>query len=633
MVGKYNNMMKEIQALSASYLIKQLPYATAFINARLQVVHASDQWVSDFGFANNQVIGKTLYELFGNLNETWEIILKDCLKGKSCEGKRESYTDNCGVEKYFECSAIPWYDDKENIIGIITKTESLENIQSYELKLQKLQLLLDTKSEISKIGSWEYDLVKQELFWCNMTKMLHEVPQNYVPNLDTAVNFYKEGYSRNTISMCLFKAMEHGNFWSEKLQLVTAKGNEIWVIIAGKPIYKNGKIVSLVGTFQDITEQVINDLKIQENQQLLQTLIDNLPVNVYIKDLESRKILVNKSECTLLDVDSPKQVLGKTDFDFYPEEMAQIFREEDLKVLNTLNPIIGKEAIITKRNGSSGTYLVSKIPLKGVDGKPYGIVGISLDISELKQKEEELRDLINITSLQNKKLINFAHIVSHNLRSHAANFSMLLDFLVCEKDEDEKSKILSMLTSASDNLMETLDNLNEVVAISRNINLDKESININQKINNVIRSLSPLIKQNKAKIFNEISDDVCIKVIPSYVESILSNFITNAIRYRKPEEPPVIRLFASKTDTHTIISIQDNGQGIDLEKYGTKLFGMYKTFHNSKDARGIGLYITKNQIEAMNGKIITESEVGKGTTFNIYFLEKRLVKSKNKQNG
>ena len=614
--------MKETQIASPKYLIKQLPSATAFVNSKFQVIYASDQWVSDFNFTNIDVYGKTLHELFGGLNDTWRNILQDCLKGKSIENNRESYTDGSGIEKHFECSVIPWYDDRENIIGIIIKTENIENNLSKELQLQKLKLLLDTKSEISKIGSWEYDILGQELFWCNMTKTLHEVPLNYKPDVETAVNFYKEGYSKNTISMCLFKAIENGISWSEKLQLITAKGKEIWVIAAGKPIYKAGKLVSLIGTFQDITEQVFKETKIKENEQLLQTLIDNLPVNVYIKDLESRKILVNKSECQLLDVGGPAEVLGKTDFDFYPEEMAQIFREEDLKVLNTLNPIIGKESIITKKSGYTSTYLTSKIPLKGENGKAYGIVGISLDISELKIKEEELRRLINVTSLQNKKLINFAHIVSHNLRSHAANFSMLLDFLTSEKDEDEKNKITEMLMNASDNLMETLDNLNEVVAISRNITLEKESVNLNQKINTVTQNLNSFLRQNKAKIINEIPDDVCINVIPTYIESILSNFITNAIKYKRNDEFPLIRLFVNRTDEYTILSIQDNGQGIDLKKYGDKLFGLYKTFHNSKDARGIGLYITKNQIEAMNGKISIESEVGKGTVFNIYFNER-----------
>ena len=323
-----------------------------------------------------------------------------------------------------------------------------------------------------------------------------------------------------------------------------------------------------------------------------------------------------------MGTEDPEELIGKTDFDLFDEKVAQISKEEDLFVMNSLQPVLGRERITIKKNGEVTTFLTSKIPLKGSDGKANGLVGISLDISDLKQKEEELRDLINVTSQQNKKLINFAHIVSHNLRSHTANFSMLLDFLVNEQDEDEKNNIIRMLTEASDNLLETLENLNEVVAISTNLNLEKKPINLNNKIATVEQNLAAFLKNNNATIINEISDTVHVKVIPAYMESILMNFITNAVKYKDPERDPEIRLSSKSNGNYTILSIADNGLGIDLKKYGDKLFGMYKTFHNNSDARGIGLYITKNQIEAMNGKIITCSEIGKGTTFNIYFNEK-----------
>lgn len=615
-------MIRGTQITSHNYLIKQLPSATAFIDSKLQVVHASDKWISDFDFSNRNVFGRTLHELFGGISDTWKIALENCLKGESGDLLRESYFDGNRDEKWFECSNIPWYDAKENIIGIIILTDNIVHRPNDNLKLEKLQLLLDTKSEVSKIGSWEYDITKNKLFWCNMTKIIHEVPMDFQPNIETAVTFYKEGYSKNTISMALYKATEYGVPWSERLQLVTAKGNEIWVVAAGKPIFENGRLIGVIGTFQNVNDQVLTEIKTKEREQLLQTLIDHLPLNVYIKDLESRKILVNKSECQWLGVAHPDQILGKTDFDIYDDTMASTFREEDLVVINSLRPILGKESYIIKSDGTATHCLVSKIPLIGTDGKAYGIAGISMDISDLKRKEEELRKLINVTSLQNKKLINFAHIVSHNLRSHTANFSMLLDFLMHEKDESEKQKIINMLINASDNLLETMDNLNEVVAISTNVDLKKHTINLNEKINDVEQNLNAFLKNNNATIINEIPDDVHIKVVPAYIENILMNFITNAVKYKRPEEPPLIKLSTNRFEDHTILSIQDNGQGIDLKKYGDKLFGMYKTFHNNPDARGIGLFITKNQIEAMNGKIMTHSEVGRGTTFKIYFNEK-----------
>lgn len=619
LVGNYNNMLKRSQIQANSYLIKQLPKATAFLNIKLEVVYASDKWTDYFNFENRNVFGKKIFDLLGNVTKNWQKVLKDCLKGKTGGTGMEHYLDGDGKECWFEWTSAPWFDEKENIIGVILQTEDVtERVQS-ELKLKKLHMLFHQKSEIAKIGSWNYDLTTKELSWCKRTKKIHEVPTDFVPSIEVAIEFCKQGFSRNTISMAVEKAIHQGVSWNQKIQLVTAKGNERWVISAGKPVYKNKELVGLIGTFQDINDQVLSDLKTKESERLLKTLIDNLPLNVYIKDLDSRKILVNKSECDYLGVDHPEELLGKDDFDLYPKEIAQTFRDEDLQVMNSLKPILRKESLSRKKDGTTTTLLISKIPLVGIDGLSNGLVGISLDISDLKQKEEELRDLINVTSLQNKKLINFAHIVSHNLRSHSANFSMLLDFLVNEKCGEEKENITKMLVDASDNLLETLENLNEVVAINTNTNLDKKPTPLNKTARKVEKNLSAFLKNNNAQIINEISDEVVIKVIPAYLESILMNFITNAVKYKEPMRDPIIKLSASKNGNYTILGIHDNGMGIDLDKYGDKLFGMYKTFHNHKDARGIGLYITKNQIEAMNGKVIASSKVGKGSTFNIYF--------------
>lgn len=615
-------MLHESKISSNHYLIKQLPQATAFIDRKLRVVYASDQWIDAFDFTYDDVIGKNLRHLFHEISADWKKVLDDCLLGMPSQSGMERYLDDEKNEKWFKWTNSPWYDDDENIIGVIIHTQDVTNEVLTDLKLDKLEFLLNEKSEIAKIGSWEYDAVKDELSWCTMTKTIHEVPMDYKPDLEHGINFYKEGYSRNTLAMSIDRAMSKGIPWSEKLQLVTAKGKEIWVIAAGRPVYKDNKFLGLIGTLQDINDTIISELKTKESEQLLRTLIDHLPLNVFIKDLESKKVLANKSEIEFCGLKNESQIIGKDDFEFFDETTARNSREEDLSVMHSFVPILGKETLNLKKDGTATTFLTSKIPLKDDDGEITGLVGISLDISDLKQKEEDLRSLINVTSSQNKKLINFAHIVSHNLRSHTANFSMLLEFLINEKEENEKKKIVDMLVDASDNLLDTLDNLNEVIAINTNTNHEKKRVRLNDKISTTENNLSAYLKNHNAKIFNHISDDTYINAIPEYIDSILMNFITNAVRYRDPRRDPRIKLSSNSANGYTILSIEDNGLGIDLKKHGDKLFGMYKTFHNHPDARGIGLFITKNQVESMNGKIITCSEVGKGTIFNIYFNER-----------
>lgn len=602
-----------------NYLIKQLPKATAFVDKKMHLVFASDKWMTDFDFLNHKVIGKPINKLFKKQNVNWQQLFNKCFEEHPNQASIECYIDSIGNRKCIEVQTIPWHDSQENVIGIILQTEDItKRVQANE-KLEKYQLISEQISEVGNIGFWDYNLSKDQMFWCDKTRAIHEVSDDYIPNIIDTTSFYKNGYSRNTLSMIINKAIINEIPFREKLQITTSKGNEIWVITSGKPMYKNKKFVGLIGTIQDVNDLYIAEIKQRENEHLLRTLIDNLPLNVFIKDLESRKILANKADIEFCGAANESELIGLDDFAIYDKETAENTRKDDLTVMRDLQPILSKEMLHSKKDGSIVTFLTSKIPLIDTDGHAYGLVGISMDISDLKRKELELRNLINVTSSQNEKLLNFAHIVSHNLRSHTSNFSMLLNFLCQEEDENEKQKILKMLVDSSDNLLETMNNLNKVVDISVNKEQQKEAINLKQKIKSITQSLNADIITHNVKIVNKVSGKVKLKIIPAYLDSILNNFITNAIKYRSPDRDAVITLSATIDNKYTILSISDNGLGIDLKKYGNKLFGMYKTFHDKADSKGMGLYLTKNQIEAMNGKVTVASEVNKGTTFNIYF--------------
>jgi PAS domain S-box-containing protein len=616
-------MIKVPLTLNTSYIINQLPTPTAFIDTDYNIVHTSNKWKSIFSNNSENYKSKSLFKVFPHLSPKWKMVLENCFKGNA-QPMGIHKTKNINEEGlWFEWSNAPWYDSDENIVGAIIQLYDITDSINNEIELRKKDLQLQQQAEITKIGRWEYDLKDNKLTWCITTKAIHEVPPHFKPNIENALFYYKEGHSRNTIAMALFEAQDNGKAWSNlKLQIITANGNEKWVMTSGKPVYNKGELVGLVGTFQDIHNQVEADIKSLDNEKLLRTLIDNLPVNVYIKDTESRKILVNKAECEFLGVDNPEDILGKSDFELYPKESAIKSREEDLMVMNTLKPVIGKETINIKLDGKETSFLSSKIPLVNNKGIAYGLVGISLDVSKLKEKESELRNIINIASIQNKKLLNFAHIVSHNLRSHSANFSMLLNFLESEPDEEEKVRIIGMLSEASNNLLDTLDNLNDVISINTHTNIEKQKINLHDKVISVNQNLISYLFNNNATIKNNIPTNFNVKSVPSYLDNILTNFITNSVRYKDPNRKPIITLSAVKKNNYSILTIADNGLGIDLEKHGKKLFGMYKTFHEHKDAKGIGLYITKNQIDAMNGKVEVTSKVGEGTEFKIFFNDK-----------
>ncbi|MEZ4811814.1 MAG: PAS domain-containing protein [Allomuricauda sp.] len=611
--------MKAIETVPQYYLLKQLPKATALVNTNQVLVGASDSWLDIFDQNPHKNIGSDIFALYSSHQDVVPKTLQKFL-AKREPGTLRHKRENGGSEQWFESTFTPWFDEKENILGTIIQVDDITKQVENELELEKINNTLKTKSEVAKVGCWEYDIESEELNWCDETRKIHQVPQSYTPNVADAIAFYKKGYSRNKISMLFHKALKDGTPFSKRLIIVTKENEERWVRAAGKPITENGKVVKLFGTFQDIHEQVMAEMKSEESRQLLTTLIDNIPLNIFVKDKESRKILVNKAECEYVGL-RPEDIIGKTDFDLYDKEVARISRDEDLEVMRTQKPMLGKETINIKKDGHTTHFLTSKIPLLDLEGKVNGLIGIGMDITHLKKKEDQLRNLINVTAVQNKKLINFAHIVSHNLRSHTANFSMLLEFLIKEEDETEKERILGMLSQASDNLLFTLEDLNQVVAINTNVNLEKKSLKISDVVNKVQQDLSIFLEKNHVQINDEIPNNLTVSSVPAYLESIILNLMTNAVKYRSPERRPLITLNAKKQGKNVHFSITDNGLGIDLDKHGGKIFGMYKTFHDRKDARGLGLYITKNQIEAMGGGVTVHSEVDKGTTFNVYFNE------------
>lgn len=606
--------MKAVERVDPFYVLKQLPKATALISQEGALLDASCSWLEMFGIPSlTEGKGPEIFTLFPE-----DIELRRKLKENKSFTLEHTITANY-ITQHLKSYFAPWFDEKENVIGTIIQTDDITSEIKKQEEIDWLKNILETKVEVSKTGWWEYDVNTEELFWCRETKRIHQVPDSYQPTAQEGINFFKSGYSRNKVSMLFHRLNSNHQSYDINLLLVTYMGQERWVRITGKPVVENGKTVKVFGTIKDVHEEVMAETRIKENQQLLRTLVDSLPLNVYVKDLESRKILVNKSECNYFEK-SAEELIGKTDFDLFEKEVAQMSREEDIQVMKNLTPIIGKETQ-SILNGKVTHHLTSKIPYFDLDGKVCGLIGMSLDITHMKKKEEQLRSLNTTAVMQNQKLISFAHIVSHNLRSHSANFSMLLGFLDAEKDPTERLRLIKMLRQASDNLLETLGNLNQVVDVNSNTLVIKKPVHLRHAVVKVLQDQSGLLEHNHAQVANHVPEHLQIHCVPAYLDSILLNLISNAVKYKSPDRKLQITIDAFESQKGIDLSISDNGLGIDLNKYGNKIFGMYKTFHNREDAKGFGLYLVKNQIEAMGGSITVQSEVDKGTTFNVSFNE------------
>jgi len=358
----------------------------------------------------------------------------------------------------------------------------------------------------------------------------------------------------------------------------------------------------------------------QDYSYLMKLLMDHLPHSIFFKDQQSRFLRINKTCSEKFGFNNPREAIGKTDFDIFEDEHAQSALDDEKEILKTGKPIIDKEEKEVFSDDKSVRWTsTSKFPMYNSEGEIIGTFGITKDITENKTRQDELRETIDIISHQNSRFQNFAHIVSHNLRNHAGNITMILSLIEEADSEQEMEDFMEYLATASDRLNETIQDLNNIVDAQYNTNLEFKPLNLFKNLQNVKDILSTEIMIHNVNFKESVPKDLEIEYNPAYLESILLNLISNAIKYSHPDRKPEIEVKANQNGKETILTVSDNGIGLDLETYGDDLFGMYKTFHSNKNSKGIGLYITKNQVESLGGRIEVDSKPGKGSSFTIYF--------------
>ncbi len=251
-----------------------------------------------------------------------------------------------------------------------------------------------------------------------------------------------------------------------------------------------------------------------------------------------------------------------------------------------------------------------------------GYLGIATDITDLKKTKKDLEILADHLHKQNSQLLNFAHITSHNLRSPVSNLNSLLHFYKESTSDQDKAVLFSKFEIVIHHLTSTLNELIESLKIQGDLGKERELLSFEDSLKKIEETLAGSIIDTKAVISHNFSKAKVMEYPKSYLESILLNLCSNAIKYRSPQRVPNIHFETNAINDEIVMTVTDNGLGIDLKRHGGKLFGLNKTFHRHPEAKGVGLFITKTQVEAMGGKIFAESEVGVGTTFTIIFNNK-----------
>ena len=369
---------------------------------------------------------------------------------------------------------------------------------------------------------------------------------------------------------------------------------------------------------EDITERKASEKIILNSQQYIKSLVDTIDGIVWEYDIETLACtFISKKVKNILGY-SVKEWMASPTFwqdHIHPEDRERVLALSDSATKKKTN-IDYEYRMITKSGEIIWIRDIAGFIFEG--DKAVSSRGIMVDITLMKESEQILNNSLFLVTEQNKRLLNFSYIVSHNLSSHTSNIESIISLIESADSEEEKNDMMHLLKSVSDSLDETMIHLNEVVNINTNISLLISPLKLDLYIAKTKEILSEQIQLNQVSFATNIPEDTVVNYNPAYLESIIYNLVSNAIRYKHPDRKPVITILWYKENNMDVIEISDNGIGIDLARHGDKIFGMYKTFSNNKDSRGIGLFITKNQIEAMGGNITVESEPNVGTTFKIY---------------
>ncbi len=407
--------------------------------------------------------------------------------------------------------------------------------------------------------------------------------------------------------------------YSTERRHITKSNDTIWIKLTISPLWEiNGIPTNHIAIAEDVTERKLAEQVILDSQKRMESLINTIDGIVWECNAENFEFtFVSKKVESILGYTS-EEWLKTPNFwvdHIHPEDKdyAANFCVDQTKKLKNHD----FEYRMIAKDGSV-VWVRDIVNVIIENGKAKNLRGIIIDVSKNKETEKDLNNSFNLVTEQNKRLLNFSYIVSHNLRSHTSNISSIVDLIDNSESEEEKEEMIQLLKSVSDSLNETMLNLNEVVNIQTNIGIVTEQLNLKQYLDNTLAVLADQIELKGIKIINSIKEDIEVIYNPAYLESILYNLISNAIRYSHPEKHPIITIDCYTEHNKTVLKISDNGIGIDLAKNGHKIFGMYKKFSTHKDSRGIGLFITKNQIDAMGGSITVESEPNLGTTFKVY---------------
>ena len=594
------------------------------------------------GYTEDQILGKNDLDLGLFLNSE-QIMIADKEVVNSAQKKYiplEPFTDRSGSLYWFKTSKTPIKDELGNVSQILIVSSDITKRIEVEQRLYASELRYKSIFENNYSGiilvNKHLDILYKNLAF---NKLLNSAETALAK--DDLKKYISEEDQCDLIDLMAGLVSRNYEYFDLALNMKVNSDDVVNTVCFVRGLYDDDSIFTeAVVTFQDITDDLRVRHALEESEKRFKVIVESAVEALMLLDYDAQKYIdVNKSAVELFGYTRQELLSLKLG------ELSPLLQSDGDYSTNAstdlMEKCIGGENVVyewtVKRKDNKlipCEVRLVKLPFEGnrivrvsaidITERKRSERMLNLDKQKLEEKNEELVTLNQALENQTNQLQEFAYISSHNLRSPAGNIRALLDFYHNDPTKENFKIVLEKLDVVSEDLLDTINDLADVVKIKNEISQDITKISLSKLIAKTEHSLSQQINDTLAVIEIDLNGIEHIEASKTYMESIILNLTSNALKYSQKNVPPQIRISASQDETSLILKVEDNGLGIDMNLHGSKLFGLRKTFHKNKDSRGVGLFITKAQVEAMQGTIYANSEPNKGTTFYIK-LPKKII--------
>jgi PAS domain S-box-containing protein len=569
----------------------------------------------------SNIIGKTVKEVIPEIAKQGfnEILDKVFMTGEQFSANEmliQLVKNNVLTDIYLNFVYQP-FRNKEGIIeGIFffanNVTEQVTSRKLIEESESKYRLIVETTQE----GIWMIDKDKRTTFV--NPKLCDMLGYSNREMLGRESTFFMDEEGKKIATGSDYHT---SNVDSQKVNipLITKTGKKRWFTLSGATIRdEHGTYDGGLSMVTDITEKKNVEDKLKSEQNKLTEAQEIARLGSWELDFATNIGLWSPEACRIYGLQQNENEQTYQDWLslIHPDDIERVLaaHEESAKTFAD-TPL--EHRILLHDGTTRHIYSKSKFTFSP-EGKVTGLYGIVHDITERKLAEEGKLKLMNAIVQRNKDLEQFTYIVSHNLRASVANIMGALNIL--EDDglgADDKLILNQGLKESVSKLDGVVKDLNHILQVRSDISAGADKVNLAELVNDVKINLKDQISHGDVTIQTDFSELREMDTTKSYLHSIFFNLVSNSIKYRRQDQPCRIEIKSHKYNDKVALTFKDNGMGIDLNKRGDQVFVLYKRFHPGIEGKGLGLFMTKTQVESLGGKISIESEPGKGSVFTI----------------